>query len=44
MLEYWSGAANDYQFPEILDFEFKTDTDLYHFAMVKKLIIIYSNN
>ncbi|RDD42208.1 Peptidylprolyl isomerase domain and WD repeat-containing protein 1 [Trichoplax sp. H2] len=46
MLEYWSGTSNDFKFPEILDFEFKTDTDLYHFAMHKTvpMSISFSSN
>lgn len=32
MIEYWS--ASDYTFPTNLDFQFKTDTDLYEFAKV----------
>lgn len=36
ILEYWHGATGDYQFPEkVVDFEFKSDTDLYEFASAK---------
>ncbi len=34
MLEYWSGAANDFEFPKNVHFESKLDTDLYTFAKV----------
>lgn len=34
MLEYWTGPKNDYVFPRTVDWEFKTDTDLYEFAKV----------
>lgn len=29
MIEYWSGAKNNYDFPKNLTWEYKTDTDLY---------------
>ncbi|OQV23841.1 Peptidylprolyl isomerase domain and WD repeat-containing protein 1 [Hypsibius exemplaris] len=36
ILEYWHGATGEYQFPEkVVDFEFKTDTDLFEFASSK---------
>uniref|UniRef100_A0A915IT14 peptidylprolyl isomerase n=1 Tax=Romanomermis culicivorax TaxID=13658 RepID=A0A915IT14_ROMCU len=38
MVEYWSGAKNDYQFPENLSFKYKTETDLYEFAKSKVTI------
>jgi peptidylprolyl isomerase domain and WD repeat-containing protein 1 len=34
MVEYWTGALHDYQFPKNVDFESKMDTDLYEFAKV----------
>ena len=34
MVEYWSGVKHDLQFPKNIDFEFKTDTDLFEFIMV----------
>ena len=34
MIEYWAGPTGDYTFPSGVDFEFKTDTDLYEFAKV----------
>lgn len=36
MLEYWSGAKTNYEFPTNVKWEFKTDTDLYEFAKVKQ--------
>ncbi|PFX32217.1 peptidylprolyl isomerase domain and WD repeat-containing protein 1-like isoform X1 [Stylophora pistillata] len=35
MIEYWSGIKHDVQFPKNVDFEFKTDTDLFEFIMCK---------
>ncbi|XP_020615590.1 peptidylprolyl isomerase domain and WD repeat-containing protein 1-like isoform X1 [Orbicella faveolata] len=35
MVEYWSGIKHDLQFPKNVDFEFKTDTDLFEFIMCK---------
>ena len=35
MLEYWGGPAHAYAFPSHLDFQYKTDTDLYEFAKSK---------
>ncbi|XP_005997502.1 peptidylprolyl isomerase domain and WD repeat-containing protein 1 [Latimeria chalumnae] len=35
MLEYWTGPPNDYKFPRNVDWEYKTDTDLYEFAKCK---------
>jgi peptidylprolyl isomerase domain and WD repeat-containing protein 1 len=32
MLEYWTGPKHDYKFPRNVDWEFKTDTDLYEFS------------
>ena len=46
MVEYWSGIKHDLQFPKNVDFEFKTDTDLFEFIMVIMLLIMviyYSN-
>lgn len=34
MVEYWSGPKNDYNFPKNVDWQHKTDTDLYDFAKV----------
>ena len=34
MIEYWSGIKHDVQFPKNVNFEFKTDTDLFEFIMV----------
>ena len=31
MVEYWCGPKHDYQFPKNLQWEFKTDTDLFDF-------------
>lgn len=38
IVEYWSGIKHDLQFPKNVDFEFKTDTDLFEFIMVIMLI------
>uniref|UniRef100_A0A7E4ZZR6 peptidylprolyl isomerase n=1 Tax=Panagrellus redivivus TaxID=6233 RepID=A0A7E4ZZR6_PANRE len=35
MLEYWSGARTNYEFPKNVPWEFKGDTDLYEFAKLK---------
>ena len=40
MLEYWTGPKHDYAFPKTVDWQFKTDTDLYEFAKVIKLIMM----
>lgn len=32
MLEYWTGLPSEFKFPRQVDWEFKTDTDLYEFA------------
>lgn len=42
MVEYWSGIKHDLQFPKNVDFEFKTDTDLFEFIMV--IIVLYFIN
>lgn len=34
MIEYWMGPRGDYQFPNYLDWQYKTDTDLYEFLKV----------
>ncbi len=39
MIEYWSGASNDYKFPKNVHFESKMDTDLYEFAKLKAVIL-----
>ena len=36
MIEYWSGIKHDVQFPKNVNFEFKTDTDLFEFIMVSE--------
>ncbi|XP_065904172.1 peptidylprolyl isomerase domain and WD repeat-containing protein 1-like [Dysidea avara] len=35
MLEYWGGVSHDYKFPSNMQFQYKTDTDLYEFAKHK---------
>lgn len=35
MLEYWTGLPNEFKFPKHVDWEYKTDTDLYEFAKHK---------
>ncbi|KAJ7375635.1 Peptidylprolyl isomerase domain and WD repeat containing protein 1, partial [Desmophyllum pertusum] len=42
MVEYWSGIKRDLQFPKNVDFEFKTDTDLFEFIMCKTVPISLS--
>ena len=37
MVEYWSGVKNDLGFPKNVDFEYKTDTDLFEFIMVSEI-------
>jgi peptidylprolyl isomerase domain and WD repeat-containing protein 1 len=32
MMEYWSGPKTNYQFPNTVKWEYKTDTDLFEFA------------
>jgi peptidylprolyl isomerase domain and WD repeat-containing protein 1 len=34
MVEYWCGPKQDYQFPKNVQWEFKTDTDLFEFLKV----------
>ena len=36
MLEYWSGVKTDCKFPKNVQWQYKTDTDLYDFAKVRK--------
>lgn len=36
MVEYWSGARNDYGFPSSVDWERKLETDLYEFIKLKQ--------
>ncbi|XP_065674535.1 peptidylprolyl isomerase domain and WD repeat-containing protein 1 isoform X2 [Hydra vulgaris] len=38
MLEYWSGQKQDFLFPKNVKFEFKTDTDLFHFVANKTYV------
>ena len=40
MVEYWSGIKHDLQFPKNVDFEYKTDTDLFEFIMVRNILIL----
>ncbi|XP_014703990.2 peptidylprolyl isomerase domain and WD repeat-containing protein 1 [Equus asinus] len=35
MIEYWTGPPNEYKFPKNVNWEYKTDTDLYEFAKCK---------
>lgn len=35
MIEYWTGPKHDYEFPTTVQWEYKTDTDLYEFAKLK---------
>ena len=35
MLEVWTGPKGDYKFPKNLQWEYKTDTDLYEFVKVR---------
>lgn len=35
MIEYWTGPPREYKFPKNVDWEYKTDTDLYEFAKCK---------
>ena len=42
MLEYWAGPAQDYGFPKVVKFEYKTDTDLYEFAKVSTSSCIHT--
>lgn len=35
MLEYWTGLPNEFKFPKYVNWEYKTDTDLYEFAKHK---------
>ena len=39
MLEYWSGIKHDLAFPKNVDFEYKTDTDLFEFIMVSEFLM-----
>ena len=41
MLEYWTGPKRDYKLPRGLDWEYKTDTDLYEFI---KVGMVYRRN
>ena len=40
MIEYWSGIKHDLGFPSNVDFEYKTDTDLFEFVMVSGKMIL----
>lgn len=35
MIEYWTGPSHEYKFPKNVNWEYKTDTDLYEFAKCK---------
>ncbi|XP_028401226.1 peptidylprolyl isomerase domain and WD repeat-containing protein 1-like [Dendronephthya gigantea] len=35
MIEYWSGLKGDFKFPQNVNFQYKTDTDLFEFIMCK---------
>ncbi|KAJ3605830.1 hypothetical protein NHX12_027874 [Muraenolepis orangiensis] len=35
MIEYWTGFRNDFKFPKYVEWQYKTDTDLYEFAKNK---------
>lgn len=35
MIEYWTGTPREYKFPKNVNWEYKTDTDLYEFAKCK---------
>ncbi|XP_055968613.1 peptidylprolyl isomerase domain and WD repeat-containing protein 1 isoform X3 [Sorex fumeus] len=35
MIEYWTGPPHEYKFPRNVNWEYKTDTDLYEFAKCK---------
>ena len=39
MVEYWSGLKGDCKFPQNIDFQYKTDTDLFEFVMVSRNIL-----
>ena len=41
MLEYWTGPKSSYQFPENICWQYKTDTDLYEFAKVGEILVLY---
>lgn len=43
MIEYWSGIKHDLGFPSNVDFEYKTDTDLFEFVMVSGKMILQLN-
>lgn len=35
LIEYSTGPKHDYEFPNNIEFQYKTDTDLYEFAKLK---------
>ncbi|XP_028661304.1 peptidylprolyl isomerase domain and WD repeat-containing protein 1 isoform X1 [Erpetoichthys calabaricus] len=35
MIEYWTGLPSEFKFPKNINWEYKTDTDLYEFAKCK---------
>ena len=43
MLEYWTGPKYDYKFPKNVQWEYKTDTDLYEFAKVRDILSIFND-
>ena len=42
MVEYWCGPKYDYQFPKNLQWEFKTDTDLFDFLKASHPVDCFS--
>ena len=42
MVEYWCGPKHDYQFPKNLQWEFKTDTDLFDFLKASRPVDCFS--
>ena len=41
-VEYWCGPRNDYQFPKNVQWEHKTDTDLFDFLKVRAALPVLS--
>ena len=45
MLEYWTGPKHECKFPKTVNWQYKTDTDLYELAKVRqKMVIILARN
>lgn len=42
IVEYWSGPKGDYGFPKNVSWEYKTDTDLFEFMKVRKVLFFIS--